>query len=325
VAFGTGQTFGTCLLYPIEHIDCVEIDPEVIKACEGRFDKENFGILESDRSRIIIDDGRFYLGGTREKYDIITAEPLQPYTRGTVNLYSREFYTVCKRALNPGGIVAQWLPVYNSGVRDSWSLIRTFAESFDHVLLFMNDADGILLGSDRPMRIDASRPVPDRAMKDMDRIEDGSIYALTGDFICSRGKLLEMSRDYPLITDDHPVLEFTAPITHWNEDVTGPVEMRRQFLSLREPNDSLFTGAVNWDLARKFSESRRLTTEGYIQDRNNNAKAAYNLYLKAFETNGSDVKAIKALFLFLHKVNRLDLLPPALKVLANPPKRAPGR
>lgn len=324
IAFGTGQTFGTCLLYPIEMIDCVEIDPEVIRACEGRFTQENYGILESPRSRIIIDDGRFFLGGTREKYDIVTAEPLQPYTRGTVNLYSLEFYRACKRVLNPGGVVAQWLPVYNSGVRDSWSMIRTFAEAFDHVLLFLNGSDGILLGSDAPMRLNPGNTVPEPALRDMDRIENGSVYALAGNYICSREKLLEATKDYPIITDDHPALEFTAPISHWNEDVTGPIEMCRQFLALREPIDPILTGEVNWDLARKYHESRRLLSEGTIRENERNSEAAYQSYLAAYQANPQDIRAIKALFFLLRKVNRLDLLPPQLNTLLKSVQGAPG-
>lgn len=324
IAFGTGQTFGTCLLYPIEKIDCVEIDPVVIEACRGRFTRENFGILESPKANIIIDDGRFFLGGTREKYDIITAEPLQPYTRGTVNLYSFEFYQACKRTLLPGGIVAQWLPVYNSGVRDTWSLIRTFAESFRYVYLFLNLSDGVLLGSDSEMKLDLSKPLPEGVRNDLTRIEDVSVYALAGNFICSREALLRASGNCPIITDDRPTLEFTAPISHWNEDVTGPIEMHRQFLTLREPVEQLFTGPVNWDLAHRFHESRKLISEGFIQEGEKNFEAAYRCYLGAYRANHDDVKAIKSFFLLLRQINRLDLLPPELGFLAHPPvKRTP--
>jgi spermidine synthase len=325
IAFGTGQTFGACLLYPIEKIDCVEIDPVIIEACRGRFTRENHGILESPRASIIIDDGRFFLGGTREKYDIVTSEPLQPYTRGTVNLYSFEFYQACKRTLLPGGVVAQWLPVYNSGVRDTWSLIRTFAESFRYVYFFLNASDGILLGSDKEMKIVPSKPLPDGALADLSRIEDVSVYALAGNFICSRDALLRASADYPIITDDHPTLEFTAPISHWNEDVTGPIQMRRQFLTLLEPIEPLFTGPVNWDLARRFRESRRLINEGFIHEEGEkNLDAAYRCYLGAYRANPDDIKAIKSLFFLLRKMNRMDLLPPELGFLARPPvRRAP--
>lgn len=325
IAFGTGQTFGTCLLYPIEKIDCVEIDPEIIRACKGRFNAENYGVLEDHRTRVIIDDGRFYLAGTREKYDIITAEPLQPYTRGTVNLYSREFYDACRRTLLPGGVVAQWLPIYNSGVRDTWSMIRTFAESFTHVLFFLNASDGILLGSDSEMHLDLSRPIPEGAQKDLERIEDLSVYALAGNYICSREKLLQASKNYPLITDDKPTLEFNAPISHWNEDVTGPIEMRRQFLHLMEPVEPLLTGNVNWDLARKFRESRKLMYEGSNLESMNDIDGAQQLYLAAYHANQQDLKAIKALFMLLRKNNRLNMLPPELQFLAKPPSPAPTR
>ncbi len=325
IAFGTGQTFGTCLLYPIENIDCVEIDPEVITACQGRFDIENYNILNNPRSRIIIDDGRFFLGGTKEKYDIITAEPLQPYTRGTVNLYSYEFYQACKRSLNPGGVVAQWLPVYNSGVKDSWSMIRTFAESFDHVLFFLNGGDGILLGSDTDIRMNPSVKLSEMALKDLDRIENGSTYALAGNYICSREKLLEVSRGYPIITDDRPTLEFTAPISHWNEDITGPLEMRRQFLNIMEPFEKIFVGDIDWELARKYRESRRLINEGYLSERSGDREKAYNTYLSAYQTNPSDIRAIKSLFVFLRQNNRFDLLPEELKVLLKTSTASPNQ
>ena len=318
IAFGTGQTFGTCLLYPIEKIDCVEIDPEIITACKGRFTEENFGVLEDPRTEIIIDDGRFFLAGTKEKYDIVTAEPLQPYTRGTVNLYSYEFYAACKRTLLPGGIVAQWIPLYNSGVFDSWSLIRTFAVSFDHVLFFLNGSDGILLGSDTEMHINPSAPVPQQALDDMARIENENVYNLAGNFICSKGKLLEASEGYPVITDDRPTLEFTAPISHWTEDQKGPVEMRRQFLQIMEPIDQLFTGDVDWETARKFSASRQLINRGFIADKTGNIREAYEMYLQAYKSNPRDIRAIKSLFMFLRRYNRLQDLPPELQPLLRP-------
>ena len=321
IAFGTGQTFGTCLLYPIESIKSVEIDPEIITACKGRFTQENYGILEDPRNEVIIDDGRFFLAGTSDKFDIITAEPLQPYTRGTVNLYSYEFYEACKRALQPGGVVAQWLPVYNSGVADSWSLIRSFTEAFDHVLFFLNAGDGILLGSDKEMRINPSKPVPERVLNDLKRIENGSIYDLTGNYICSREKLLEASKQYPVITDDRPTLEFTAPISHWNEELTGPVMMRNQFIQLMEPMDNLFTGTVDWETARRFRESRRLINLGFVAEKTGNFNEAHRLYVQAYTTNKHDIRAIKALFMFLRKQNRLQDLPPDLQMLRKPPKQ----
>lgn len=321
IAFGTGQTFGTCLLYPITSITSVEIDAEIIEACRGRFTQENYGILEDPRNTVVIDDGRFFLAGTKEKFDIVTAEPLQPYTRGTVSLYSYEFYEACKRTLDPGGIVTQWLPVYNSGVSDTWSMIRTFVEAFDYVLLFLNSNDGILLGSDSEMTINPSKPLPSRVLSDLIRIENGRIYALTGNFICSRESLLKASEGYPIITDDKPKLEFTAPISHWSEEITAEVNMRRQFIDIMEPIDSLFKGTVNWDLARKYHTSRKLINEGFYQERIGNTTSAHKLYEQAYSENPEDIKAIRTLFVFLRKFNRLNLLPQELQYLSRPPQK----
>ncbi len=318
IAFGTGQTFGTCLLYPIDNIVSVEIDAAIIEACRGRFTEENYGILKDPRNTVVIDDGRFFLAGTDRRFDLVTAEPLQPYTRGTVSLYSREFYESCKRTLEPGGIVAQWLPVYNSGVDDNWSMVRTFAESFDHVLLFLNGNDGILLGSDREMRIDPSRRLPEAVEYDLKRIENDGIYALAANFICSRDALLEASAGYPLITDDRPTLEFTAPITHWSEDVTAEVEMRRHFIDMMEPLETIMTGNVDWERARTYREARQLVNEGFYHERTGNFAEAYKRYDQAWRTNPDDMKTVKALFLFLRKTNRLDMLPEQLKNLIPP-------
>jgi hypothetical protein len=323
IAFGTGQTFGTCLLYPIDSMISVEIDPEVITACKGRFDKENYNILNNPKNSIVIDDGRFFLQGTDEKYDVITAEPLQPFTRGTVNLYTLEFYKACKRCLNPGGIVAQWIPTYNSGVTDTWSMIRTMAVVFDYCSLFLNRDDAFVLGSDRPIKVDPSKELPREAIEDMKRVDNGSIYAITGNYICSRDKLLKASEKYPIITDDMPTLEFSAPITHWAEDLSGPVDIRRQFLQLLDPIEDVFTGTVDYDTARKFRQSRTKQSQGIVAEYEGNIELAKRLYEEAFRLNPNDIKVIRSLFIFLAQRNRLNELPSELKIIMKSSSQLP--
>ena len=316
IGFGSGRTFGTCLLYPIEHIMCVEIDAEVIKACKGRFTQENYGIFNDPRSTIIIDDGRFFLSGTKEKFDIITMEPLQPFLRGTVNLYTSEFYEACKKALLPGGIFTQWLPFDMSRLEDTWSMIRTFAEAFDYVHLFQYNNDGILLGSDSLMRLDPSLSIPEKVMQNMAETGNGDIYALTGNFICSRDRLLQASTSYSVITDDKPVPEFTAPFSLGDSEVS--LDIRRQFCELREPVDSLFKGIVDWERAYKFITSRRLIHDGFIEEQRGAINTAQELYLRAYRENLQDRKAVQSLFTFLRIHNRLYELPEELNYLLKP-------
>jgi hypothetical protein len=92
-----------------------------------------------------------------------------------------------------------------------------------------------------------------------------------------------------------------------------------------EPVEPLLTGNVNWDLARKFRESRKLMYEGSNLESMNNIDGAQQLYLAAYHANHQDLKALKALFMLLRKNNRLHMLPPELQFLAKPPSPAPSR
>ena len=51
---------------------------------------------------------------TTEKFDIITSDPIHPWVKGSATLYSKEYFELVKRHLNPGGIVTQWVPLYES-------------------------------------------------------------------------------------------------------------------------------------------------------------------------------------------------------------------
>ena len=80
---------------------------------------------------------------------------------------------------------------------------------------------------------------------------------------------------------------------------------------------------MNWTLARKFAESRRLLNEGAIYESQKNPGETYKKYLAAYQANPEDVRAIKALFMFLRATGRLDLLPPELEFLKKPSRGVP--
>jgi spermidine synthase len=78
-------------------IDTVEIDPGVLTAA-----KKYFGILDSPRVRYLESDGRVFLNRHKEIYDLILVDAFQggyvPF-----HLLTREFYTLLKQRLSPGG------------------------------------------------------------------------------------------------------------------------------------------------------------------------------------------------------------------------------
>jgi spermidine synthase len=85
---------------PEAAITTVEIDPGVITAA-----KTYFGLRESERMRYRAGDGRVFLHRNTELYDLIL---LDAYRGGYVpfHLLTREFYTLVKQRLAPGGAAA---------------------------------------------------------------------------------------------------------------------------------------------------------------------------------------------------------------------------
>jgi spermidine synthase len=85
---------------PDVQIDIVELDPGVIAA-----GKKYFGLQETAKVHFIESDGRVYLNRNKDLYDIIL---LDAYRELGVpfHLLTREFYSLVKERLAPGGAVA---------------------------------------------------------------------------------------------------------------------------------------------------------------------------------------------------------------------------
>ena len=112
-------------------------------------------VLEDKRVRVIPTDGRNYILATPKYYDVITAEPSNPWIAGIANLYTREFYQVIKSKIKDDGIFAQWFHNYSMSPDDFRMVFRTFVEAFPHVSLWsMKESDFLLIGSKREQSFD---------------------------------------------------------------------------------------------------------------------------------------------------------------------------
>ncbi len=163
VGFGAGVTAGSFVPYPeVQSIVMCELEPLIPPASEQFFGKENNHVLRDPRSRVIYDDARHYILITPEKFDVITTDPIHPWVKGTSTLYSREYYELVKQHLNPGGVVAQWLPIYESDEDTVKTELATFFSVFPNATIWSNYLNGdgydlVLLGraDASPINVDA--------------------------------------------------------------------------------------------------------------------------------------------------------------------------
>lgn len=160
--FGAGVTAGAFTRYPgIERIVIVEIEPEVLAASGVYFRDENYDVLHDPRTEVIHDDARHYITTTRDTFDLITTDPIHPWTKGSAALYTREFFELSKARLNPGGFITQWVPLYETNAAAVKSQIGTFLDAFPYGSIWNSERDlqgydVTLLGHVEPLVIDAA-------------------------------------------------------------------------------------------------------------------------------------------------------------------------
>ena len=94
------------------------------------FRPRNERVYADPRSRIVIEDAKGFFAAHRAKYDIIVSEPSNPWVSGVAGLFSAEFYAMIKRHLNEGGVMAQWLHLYELAPELVVSVIKAMGSQF---------------------------------------------------------------------------------------------------------------------------------------------------------------------------------------------------
>jgi spermidine synthase len=215
ICFGMGTTHRSLLSWGISST-AVELVPSV-PSLFGYFYEDGPELLRSPRSRLIIDDGRFYLERSDEIFDVITIDPPPPVeAAGSSLLYSKEFYAVVRRHLRSGGILQQWLP--NGDAATIASVAKALRESFPYVRVFGSiEGQGFhFLARLSPVPLESAlvlaSHVPPAAATDL--LEWGQFRTTQEQFAAvltrevSLDSLIQLAPGVPILQDDRPVNEY---------------------------------------------------------------------------------------------------------------------
>jgi spermidine synthase len=162
VGFGAGVTAGSFVPYrEVRKIVICEIEPLIPQHVGGYFERENFAVLRDPRVSVFYDDARHHVLTMNDRFDIITSDPIHPWVKGAATLYTKEYFELVKRHLEPGGLVTQWVPLYESSPEVVKSEIATFFEVFPNGTIWgnLNEGEGydvVLLGQsdEQPLDLD---------------------------------------------------------------------------------------------------------------------------------------------------------------------------
>lgn len=234
IGLGAGMTFSALTRHG-RRADVIEISPEVVGGTR-QFAQHNRSVLDQPNANVIFDDGRNYLMTTSKKYDVITEDPLDPFFMGSGYLYDLEHFEHAKRALKPGGVMCQYLPLYQLGIEESRIIMKTFNEVFPYVTVWFAFNDIILIGTEEPLGVDydllRSRIQQPGIAQDLREIGIDNEFDFLANYLFDQSRIPQIGEGLPLNTDDYPIIEFLAP-----RSLSRRTEMENLefYLDLRDP------------------------------------------------------------------------------------------
>ena len=213
VGFGMGLTSHSITQHGVR-VDAIELSSGVISAAQKHFTHVNGNVFENPLFSYRLNDGRNHILMTQTKYDMISTGIIHPLvSAGSSNIYTADFYRLCRRILSEDGIMCQWVPLHRLPEGHYKMIVRTFIEVFPHTTLWYKYTPDfvILIGTPEPLRIDYKNFM---ARAQIASIQEG----LAADDLDGRSLLdsfmmgPETVRRYagtgPIHTDNRPRLEF---------------------------------------------------------------------------------------------------------------------
>jgi spermidine synthase len=285
VACGAGVTAGSFLVHPeVKRVVICDIEPLVPTVVTPMFGTENYHIVdkitqqnpttvEGKEVQVVFDDGRHFVRTTRQKFDIITSDPIDPWVKGCAALNTVEYYQMCKDHLKDGGVMTLWIPLYESDEATIKSVLATFFQVFPNGILWSNDEDGegydaVLFGINDPsgrgyqINVDdfqARWDRPDHArvrasLRDVGFKTSADVLATYAGH--ARG-LVEWSRDARINTDRNLRLQYLAGMAFNKQQATDLLEGMLKYY--RFPSPELFLGSSDKlrDLEQRLAAAGR--------------------------------------------------------------------
>jgi spermidine synthase len=240
----TGATLSAVRHYPVERVEAVELVPVMLDLMP-LFSEINDDVASDPKVRLHAADARRFVAASRDRFDVIVADLFHPARDGAGTLYAREHFAAVRSHLEPGGLFAQWIPLYQFDPPNLRTVVRTFLGVFPevHSWLGIYNAETpalVLVG-----RVPAS--AEDRLTIDLPRLAATlarPVYRellmqdprdLLGAYMLDRAALAAYAGEGPENTDLYPRVLFDAPRTVYENRPDLAVESLASLLPHRCP------------------------------------------------------------------------------------------
>ena len=238
VGFGMGLTSYSITQHGVR-VDAIELSKGVISAAQKHFTHINGNVFESLLFNYKINDGRNHILMTKTKYDMISTGIIHPLvSAGSSNIYTADFYRLCRRILSEDGIMCQWVPLHRLPEAHYKMIVRTFIEVFPHTTLWYKYTPDfvILIGTPEPLRIDYKNFIARAQIASISEglaADDLDGMSLLDSFMMGPETVRKYVGFGPVHTDNLPRLEFFRGADLANtttQNVKGMAEYRERLL-----------------------------------------------------------------------------------------------
>ena len=226
IGIGTGLTTHTLLQsLDIERVETVEIESAMAEASRG-FMPRNSGAFADPRGAILIDDAKSFFSARQRSYDLIISEPSNPWVSGVSSLFTREFYRRIRKHLNEGGLLVQWIQLYEIDASLVATVIGALGAEFPHYAVFApSDYDLLIVAGDAPLPLEAQPRVFEHPgiAKELWTVHVLTAGDLDARYLGSRATLEPLFASYgmPANSDYAPVLDLNAARHRFTEKTAG--------------------------------------------------------------------------------------------------------
>ncbi len=133
---GTGVTAGELTLWPeLKTLDVAEVSPSVARSLP-LFAAHTRAVHADPRLRLHLGDVRFYVRSAGEPWDVIVSEPSNLWVGGNDLLFTVEFFRALEARLAPGGVLLQWMHLYEVDAPSFCQVIASLHSVFPSIEAF---------------------------------------------------------------------------------------------------------------------------------------------------------------------------------------------
>ena len=153
IAYGVGNTAKAMTdSKSLETIDVVDLSRDVLEMNRIVYPRPTDLPLHDPRVHVHIEDGRYFLQTTDQRFDLITSEPPPPGYAGVENLYTREYFQLIHDRLAEGGMVTYWLPLHSLRDISTKAILRGFCDVFEDCSLWNGMGSSLMMVGTRGAR-----------------------------------------------------------------------------------------------------------------------------------------------------------------------------